>query len=77
MDANLVDPRTLQPRPVREVVSELVGRLRGVAAELGCAGELAYVLTIAEQPTGAQRQLATFRETGDLAEVVRRTVYGR
>jgi len=27
-----------------------------------------------EQPTGSQRQLEAYRETGDLAEVVRRFV---
>jgi carboxylate-amine ligase len=74
MDANLVDPDTQRPRPARQVVRAIVERLRVVAEELGCAPYLEHVLTMAEQPTGSERQLAIFAETGDLAEVVRRSL---
>jgi carboxylate-amine ligase len=72
LDARLVNPRTLASMPARQIVHELVTRLRPAADELGCAGRLATVLDMIERPSGAELQLAAYQETGDLAEVVRR-----
>lgn len=72
--AKLVNPYTQECVPVRDVVEHLVDHLRDTADKLDCAAYLDRVLTMAEQPNGADRQIAIFRETGDPAEVVRRFV---
>ena len=72
MEARLVDPAGFEAKPARQIVRELVARLRPTGAKLGCARELESVLDMAERPTGADLQLALYDETGDLAEVVRR-----
>ena len=41
-----------------------------VVDELGSRKEIEYIRTIAENGTGADRQLRVFRETGDLKKVV-------
>lgn len=71
--AELVDPITGAPRPARRIVRELVEDLirRGVPEELGCLGELQTVLDHVEQPTGSERQVRFYEETGDPAAVVR------
>ena len=73
MAAELVDPFTAEARPARRIVSDLVEILvrRGVPEELGCLREIEMVLDMAEQPTGSERQVAIFEQTGDLQEVVR------
>lgn len=73
MAAELVDPFTAEARPVRRIVADLVETLirRGVPEELGCLRELEMVLDMAEQPTGSERQVAIFEQTGDLHQVVR------
>jgi carboxylate-amine ligase len=79
MAAELVDPFTAEPRPARRVVSDLVETLRrrGVPEELGCLREIEMVLDLAEQPTGSERQVAIFEQTGDPAEVVRQMLERR
>lgn len=72
MEARLVDPTTFQAVPARELVHGLVQRLGDRAEELGCAQYLLDLHDLAEEPTGAERQMRAFEETGDLAEVVRR-----
>jgi len=71
LGAELVDPYTGDAAPARRVCKDLVERLRGVAEELECASELGLVRSMADGPTGAERQLAVFERTGDLVEVVR------
>ena len=72
MDARLVDPQSLLSVPARAVVHALVDRLKDRAVELGCPAELEIAREMADQPTGSVLQLEIFRETGDLAQVVRR-----
>lgn len=71
MEARLVDPTTFQSIPARAVVHGLVDRLADRGEELGCARYLRDLHDLAEEPTGAARQLKVFEDTGDLAEVVR------
>lgn len=72
LEANLVEYATRESRPVREMLADLVGRLWPIAEELRCQEELHRVLGMADGPTGADRQLALLRETGDPAEMIRR-----
>jgi glutamate---cysteine ligase / carboxylate-amine ligase len=72
MEARLVDAASHQPIPARAVVHELAERLESRAQELGCGRYLKHVHTMAEEPTGAVRQLAAFEETNSLPDVVRR-----
>ena len=74
MDARLVDPATHKAVPARDVVHGLVDRLLDRARELDCQSYLERVHEMADQPTGSVMQLQVFRETKDLAEVVRRMV---
>jgi carboxylate-amine ligase len=74
LEAFLVDPHTQALRPARSVVASLAERLGDVAKALGCVDYLEGARAMVEQPTGAQRQLEIYRETGDLTEVVRRLV---
>ena len=46
--------------------------LEPTAVELGCKNYLEHCMTMAEQPSAAQRQLDLSAETNDPREVVRR-----
>jgi carboxylate-amine ligase len=72
MAARLVDPQTFQSIPARKVVHRLLDHLKDRAVELGCLPHLEIVREMADQPTGSVRQLEIYRETRDLAEVIRR-----
>jgi carboxylate-amine ligase len=72
LGAELVEPESLEPVCVRQATELIVAWLRGDAAALGCAERLESVLQIASGPSGAERQLALFKQTQDLREVVRR-----
>jgi carboxylate-amine ligase len=74
LEARLVDPHTQELRPARSVVASLAERLAPVAEALDCVDYLEGARSLVELPTGAQRQVEIYRETGDLAEVVRRLV---
>jgi carboxylate-amine ligase len=74
LDARLADVETAEPAPAREQALRLVHRLMRTAESLGCGDELARVADLAERPSGAERQLTLFEETGSLAEVVRTSV---
>jgi carboxylate-amine ligase len=71
MAAEFVDPRTGRRDSARDAVGRLADRLADAASELHCAAWLERAVAIAKGPTGAERQLAVFERTGDLAEVVR------
>lgn len=74
LGARLADTDSGEPTPVRELALRLVDRLMPTAESLGCASYLAEVADLAERPSGAERQIGHYEETGDLAEVVRRSV---
>ncbi|MEZ5332369.1 MAG: carboxylate-amine ligase [Thermoanaerobaculia bacterium] len=56
--------------PMQDLVEELIEWLDDVVDELGVRDEVAYARTICAQGTSADRQLAVYRETGDLQAVV-------
>ena len=68
------DPLTGRSIPARQRIEALVEELSPVAAELGCSDELARVRRMANQPTGAERQLAVYEGTRNLQEVSRSQV---
>jgi carboxylate-amine ligase len=73
LEAELIDPFTCEPHPVRDIVRDLVAKLRPVAAELGCSSHLDQVLQLAGGPSWADRQLDVLKQTGSAAEAVRRS----
>jgi carboxylate-amine ligase len=56
--------------PTQELLIELLEFVDDVAGELGTTDEIRYVYEIIRRGTGADRQLAVFKETGDLKDVV-------
>ena len=70
IDGQLIDFGKQQEVPMRFLAVELVEWLEDVIEELGLQQEVAYVHTILKEGTSADRQLKTFRETGDLEAVV-------
>jgi carboxylate-amine ligase len=71
-DAELIDSYTLKARPARDVARSLADQVGEVSEALGCAGYLRIARSMADEPTGSERQLAAYRETSDFTEVVRR-----
>jgi carboxylate-amine ligase len=75
VEGNLLDLGQETERPARDVIHELVAWfLDDVVDELGSREQVEYAFTILEEGTSADRQLATFEETGDLQVVVDRLV---
>jgi glutamate---cysteine ligase / carboxylate-amine ligase len=72
LDAEFVDPATMEAQPARGAAEALIRRLEPLADRLGCRRPLAHALGMTVRPTGSERQLLLYREVGDLAEVVRR-----
>ena len=71
LDGKLIDFGKQQELPARELVRELLDWFLGdVLDELGTRSEVEYAYRILEEGTSADRQLAVFRETGDLRDVV-------
>jgi glutamate---cysteine ligase / carboxylate-amine ligase len=70
--ARLVDTNTYHAAPVDQTVDRLIDLLGRSAAELDCETYLQHCLTMARNPSAAQRQLDLLAETGDPREVVRR-----
>jgi glutamate---cysteine ligase / carboxylate-amine ligase len=71
LDGKLIDFGRRVELPARELIRELVEWfVADVVDELGSRREVEYALTILEQGTSADRQLATFERTGDLKAVV-------
>lgn len=77
LGAMLVDPITLEAMPARREAERLARHLEGMGRRLSCAHHLEHVRTMAARPTGAERQLAMYEQTGDLVETVRRLVDGQ
>jgi carboxylate-amine ligase len=72
--AKLVDTDTHRSESVGDTVNRLVDLLRPTSADLGCEKYLDCCITMAHNPSAAQRQLDLMAETKDPREVVRRLV---
>lgn len=70
LGAQLVDTYTHTSRPARQVVTDLTGKLRPVAEQLGCLHYLENAAEMARRPSWSQRQLDAFRGTGDLKAMI-------
>jgi carboxylate-amine ligase len=71
LEAELIDPFSCDPHPVRDIVSDLVVRLHPIADQLQCQDALQRVLELSKGQSWADRQLTVLRNTGNEAEVVR------
>jgi carboxylate-amine ligase len=75
LDGKLIDFGKQQELPARDLIRELLEWfIADVVDELGSRGDVEHAYTILERGTSADRQLATFQETGDLHAVVDRLV---
>lgn len=71
LDGKLIDLGREQEVSARELIEELIEWFIGdVVDELGSRAEVEYAYTIMDKGSSADRQLATFRETGELRPVV-------
>lgn len=70
MDADFYDFAAGSVIQARSMARGLVEELRPVAQDLGCEGELAGVLEIAELGTGAELQRAALERSGSLEGVI-------
>ena len=70
LDGKLIDFGKRAEVPMRDLALELLEFVDDVVDELGAASAVEYVHTILREGTSADRQLAVFRETGDLRAVV-------
>lgn len=70
MEGKLIDLGKEQEVPMRDLAGELLDFVDDVVGDLGSREALKTVRDIAENGSGADRQLAVYRETGDLKAVV-------
>ncbi|HUD73359.1 MAG TPA: carboxylate-amine ligase [Dongiaceae bacterium] len=70
LGGRLIDFGKEEEVEVRSLVGELLEFVDDVVDELGSRDAIAYVTTILERGTGADRQLAVYRDTGDLKKVM-------
>ena len=71
LDGRLIDFGKRTEVPMRELALELLEFVDDVVDELGSRNALSYVHTILAEGTSADRQLAVYKQTGDLRAVVR------
>jgi carboxylate-amine ligase len=76
LGADFFDPRTGRLIRAQDQIDALVERLFPVANELGCREGLERVRMMAQEPTGAERQLVVYEQSGDLRGVVRSRIAG-
>jgi len=71
LDGNLIDFGKQAEAPAREMIREMIEWFIGdIADELGSRREIEYALTILENGSSADRQLAVYERTHDLKSVV-------
>jgi carboxylate-amine ligase len=71
LDGNLIDFGKEQELPARQLIREMIEWfIDDVVDDLGSRREVEYAYRILEEGTSADRQLATYRRTGDLKAVV-------
>jgi carboxylate-amine ligase len=71
LDGKLIDLGKRIEVPTESLLLELLEFVDDVVEELGITDDIRYVYEILNRRTGADRQLAVFRETGDLCAVAR------
>jgi carboxylate-amine ligase len=71
LDGKLIDFGKRAEVPMRDLALELVAFVDDVVDDLGSREAVSYVHTVLKEGTSADRQLAVYRETGDLKAVVR------
>ena len=74
LDGKLIDFGRRQEVPMRDLALELLEFVDDVVDELDSRREVQYVRDILRDGTSADRQLAVYRETGDLRAVVQAIV---
>ena len=74
LDSKLIDFGRRQEVPMRDLALELLEFVDDVVDELDSRREVQYVRDILRDGTSADRQLAVYRETGDLRAVVQAIV---
>lgn len=70
LDGKLIDLGRGVEVPTRDMILELLDFIDDVVDDLECRREVAYVETILEKGTSAQRQLSVWEEAGNLEAVV-------
>lgn len=70
IDGKLIDFGRREEVTVHQLVDELLELIDDVSDELGIRRETEYVRTILAEGTSADRQIATYKRTGDLKAVV-------
>jgi carboxylate-amine ligase len=70
IDGQLIDFGLEKEVPTRDLIDEYLNFVDDVVDELGSREEIEYIGTILERGTGADRQLAMFKKTGDMRDVV-------
>jgi carboxylate-amine ligase len=71
LGGKLIDFGKQEELPARDLIRELINWfIDDVLDELGSRREVEYAFRILEEGSSADRQLATFAETGDLKAVV-------
>ncbi|GGF06662.1 putative glutamate--cysteine ligase 2 [Hymenobacter cavernae] len=70
IEGKLIDFGKQEEVPTKALIHELLDFVDDVLDELGSRHEVEYLLKMMEVGTGADRQLAVFRQTGDLKKVV-------
>jgi carboxylate-amine ligase len=74
IDGKLIDFGNRREVPMRDLALELLEFIDDVVDELKSRREVEYVRTILSDGTSAEKQVKTYRETGDLRAVVRALV---
>ncbi len=70
LDGMMIDFGKSKEMPARELICEYLEFIDDVLDELGSRKEIEYIHTMLKDGSGADRQLAVFRETGSLRAVV-------
>jgi carboxylate-amine ligase len=71
LDGKLIDFGKNQELPARDLIREMIDWFLGdVLDELGTRKEVEYAYRILDEGTSADRQIAKFRESGDMRQVV-------
>ena len=72
LDGKLIDFGKKQELPLRNLALEILELVDDVVDDLGSRRDVEYLHTILDSGSSADRQLATYRETGDFHAVVDR-----